>query len=399
MTPRAFVTEQVSLMLGAPVALTDAQIERFWAAMSREEEYGAPKDQHGNFTPERAELTHIGLLENPPLHTELRTLEHRQSHVPARWPHGARFACCLSHDVDRIVKLPWRERWRQMVTLWPTAPLRQRLRWALATGVYAAGALAGQSDIAVYDAWMAVEAQHGFHSTFFVLPERLTAPTTHDHFYRYTDQVRFHGRRLSFAEATRRVQVAGWEIGLHGSYASAFDGRIFAAEKAQLETMLMAPIRSTRQHYLRFDPQTTPGIQARAGIQVDSSLGFSTAIGCRAGLAFPYFWPHEPKLLEVPLIIQDVGLAYLHGGNIAQAAAIAQAQTLIRHIADVGGAVTLSWHTHPEAGGALECYSTLLDTVTELGGWGCSLGELNDWWRTRRQAYSPASPQHIDNIS
>lgn len=387
---RSYVSEQLALILGVPVAPSEEQVDSFWQAFSLQQEESALKDHHGNTLPKADPA-----LEQPPLHAEVLAWQRTSAKAPLRWPHGSRFAACLTHDVDRIVKLPWRERWRQMTTLWGKSPSRQQFRWAAASVLYAGCALCGQSDLSVYDPWMTLEKQHGFHSTFFVLPAYPMAPTTYDHYYRYGDHVRFLGHRMTFTAATRKVREAGWEIGLHGSYMSAVNATFFRKEKAQVEEMLAAPITSTRQHFLRFNMHATPGIQAQAGIQTDSTVGYSSTIGCRAGLAFPYFWPMEPELLEVPLLIQDVGLAAQHGGDIAQRAAIAHAQTLIRHVADMGGVVCLSWHTHPEASGAAECYRALLETVAELGGWGCSLGELNDWWRARRQQLraAPASAE------
>ena len=93
---------------------------------------------------------------------------------------------------------------------------------------------------------------------------------------------------------------------------------------------------------------------------------------------------------------RNVGLAALHGGDLAQPAAISHARTLLRHVAEVGGVVSISWHTHPEAAGALPCYQALLATVAEQGGWGCSLGELNDWWRFRRQRLLASPPSKVN---
>jgi hypothetical protein len=228
------------------------------------------------------------------------------------------------------------------------------------------------------------EKRFGFHSTFFVLPEHLVQPTYFDHYYRYSDPVVFRGKRISFAHASRQLRSLGWEIGVHGSYAGAYDAAIFATEKEQVEQMIDGPVLSARQHFLRFAAESTPAVQAASGIQADSTLGFSTTIGCRAGLAFPYFWPGQDELLEVPLIIQDVGLLRVHGEHVDLPAAIARARALITCIADVGGVVTLSWHTHPESPSAHACYRALLETIAELGGWGCSLGEMNAWWRQRR---------------
>ncbi|HEY3379999.1 MAG TPA: hypothetical protein VGL77_21200 [Armatimonadota bacterium] len=384
MTAREYVSEQLALILGTPVQPTEAQVTRFWAALSRAEERDAPKDTHGNFPPDASVFACDGQFERPPLHAEIESWQQAVPSAPARWPGGYRFAVCLTHDVDRIVQLPWRERWRQLATLRHAVTAKQALRWAVAGSLYAAACALGRSDLATFDHWVEEERHFGYHSTFFVLPERPVAPTFFDHYYRYADPIRWRGTRLTFAEGARRAQEEGWEIGFHGSYASALDREIFRQEKAQLEDMLDAPVVSARQHFLRFDAERTPQVQAAAGIQADTTLGFSSVIGCRCGLAFPYFWPGEDDLLEVPLLIQDVGLLRVQGTHLDLAHETARARSLLQRIAAVGGVATLSWHTHPESPGAHECYHALLEEIAALNGWGCSLGELNAWWRTRR---------------
>ncbi|HEY3417156.1 MAG TPA: hypothetical protein VGM23_09760, partial [Armatimonadota bacterium] len=354
--PREYITEQLSIILGIPVQPSPAVVKRAWAYLSREEEGSAVKDVHGNFPPEQSLLCRLGLLEHPPLHADIAALGHEYAAHDPRWPKGHRFAACLTHDVDRIVKLPWRERFRQMYTLSDRISLQRTVRWAAVGTYFAMQSALGYSDPAPFDAWLEEEARFGFHSTFFVLPEHLAVPTLYDHYYRYDDRVHFRGQGMRFQEAARLASEAGWEIGLHGSYSSALDERIFSAEKGQIEAMLGAPILSTRQHFLRYDPAVTPRIHHRAGVEADSTVGYSTAIGCRAGIAFPYFLPMEGDVLEVPLSIQDVGLLRIHGHRLNLDAAIMRAQALIKRIADAGGVVTLSWHTHPESPGAHPCY-------------------------------------------
>lgn len=384
MTPRDYITEQLSIILGTPVQPTPAQVHSFWKALTREEEGGAEKDAHGNFPAAASCYLREGTLEAPPLHQEIMALQHQYPYAPARWPGGRRFAACLTHDVDRIVAYPWRERWRQYAALRSRTSVQQAARWLLGGAWYAVRDCCGKSDHATFDLWLAAERRYGFHSTFFVLPEYLAMPTFYDHYYHYADNVMLDRQRLMFAEAARRVQEAQWEIGLHGSYASAYDAQILHAEKARLEEMLGTPVVSTRQHFLRFATERTPHVQAAVGLHADSTLGYSTAIGCRAGMAFPYYWPHEDDLLEVPLIIQDVGLLRGCDTGAEQASALRRARALIDRIAEVGGVVTLSWHTFPEAPGARECYAALLETIAHLDGWGCSLAELSAWWHTRR---------------
>jgi len=363
-------------------------VDRFWNLLSRREESHGPFDRHGNFEHTDSKLAQLNLLEQPPLHDEIAALMARVNEAQPRWPNGHRFAACLTHDIDRIVTCPWRERLRQCgIMRGRTTPL-QLVRWYGGSLLYGLRALAGGNDCGPYDFWLEEEGRHGFHSTFFVLPEALEQPTVYDQFYRYSDLIEMGGRRMTFGEASREMVERGWEIGLHGSYASAYDEEILSAEKEQLEVMLEQSVIAVRQHYLRFHIETTPRVQFHAGFEVDSTLGYSQTIGCRNGMAFPFFWPNF-DLLQVPLIIQDVGLLRngRHKDTLRQA--MARAEVLIRRIAEVGGVVTLSWHTHPDSPGAYPCYQALLDLVSELNGWGCSLGEMNAWWRQRRAAIYP----------
>lgn len=380
--PVSYVREQLAIILGRPMEVTDDLVARWWPLLARVEEHDGLRDRHGNYPAEASRLAQLHLLEDPPLHADIAALAADTPVVP-RWPGDKRFAACLTHDVDRIVLLPWQARARQ-VRHFRTASLSQRLRWAAASALYATGALVGLSDLAVFDPWLALEGAHGFHSTFFLLPAALPRPAVYDHPYRYDDAVRLHGRRMPLRAAAQAVQAAGWEIGLHGSYSSGEEAALLQEEKAQLEAMLGAPVVSTRQHFLRFNATMTPHWHAAAGFQADSTLGYSSTIGCRAGLAFPYFWPGEDDLLQVPLVIQDIGLLRVQGQAVEIPREITRARELITRIAEVGGAVTLSWHSFPNSPGAMPVYEALLETIADLGGWGCSLGELNTWWRARR---------------
>ncbi len=383
-TPHAYVAEQLALILGYPVEPDADLVARWWALLTRQEEDGAPRDEHENYPYTASCLLAGGILEDPPLHADL--VRFPAGPTP-RWPHGARFAACLSHDVDRIVGAPWRERLR------PIRLLRGQLSHGQILRLYVSGirflleALLGHSDPAPYDRYLAMEARYGFHSTFFVLPQRARQMSFYDNLYRYCQRIKYGGETMPFTEATRRVRALGWEIGLHASYYSWQVPGSLLEQKQQVEAMLGEPITSIRQHFLRFDARQTPRLQAEAGFTADASLGYGKEIGCRAGLAFPFFWPGT-DLLEVSMHLQDVSLLFFSELRRDRAAAIARARALIRRVAEVGGVVSLSWHTHPMSPGAYDCYELLLADIAELGGWGCSVAELDAWWRKRRAAVS-----------
>jgi len=379
-TRAAYVRDQLSIIMGRRVDPDADVLELFWRAFSCEREGSEPRDRHGNVVAPR------GGPQESLLNDRLAALG---GIGEPRWPNGHRFAAVLTHDVDRIVRRPWRERMRQSLARGTGESARERLLLAAAASALRLQAAAiGGDDRAPFDRYLREEERLGFRSTFLVLPDRLLAPSRHDHWYRYSDRIRYEGRSMAFAAAARRVLKRGADIGVHGSYASAYDAAILAHDRGRVEDMLGAPVVSTRQHYLRFDADVTPRIQAAVGFRIDSTLGWSSTIGARNGLAMPFFWPSF-DLLEAPLIIQDVGLLRGADGGRDLSAAVSEAQAMIERVAETGGAVTLSWHTHP-LGKAYDCYCSLLATVSELGGWGCSLAEMDDWWRARRDRTRPA---------
>lgn len=374
---KAYATEQFATILGRPVTVPDALGELAWTLLSRREERDAVRDRHGNVSTEASALARLGLLEYPPLDDAVRALA---GATPVRcWPKPFRFAACLTHDVDDVVPCPWRERWRRLREPGLRASMAQCLRWAGGALGYGLGGARGERS--PFDAWMAEEARFGFHSTFFVMPEHYARPTPYDHYHGYGDPVWYFGERMTYAEAARRAAAAGWEIGLHGGYASALEGDMLHAEKTRLEAMLGAPVTAGRQHYLRFDIDVTPAVWARAGLRADSTMGSTTRLGYRAGLSFPYFWPGAGDILEVPLAVHDICLLRATDGD-----PLAQARALLERVARLGGVVALSWHTHPVSSRAMTCYRALLQVIADLGGWGCTVSEVNTWWRVRRAA-------------
>ena len=384
---RSYVDEQVGIAAGRPVRVPVELTDRLWAGLSRREEAVVEPDHHGNFPSSASELVRDGTALRPPL---LDLLAESGYADPDRWPNGHRFAAVLSHDVDRIVSLPARARWRQARRSDLAATTVERLRWVAGAAVFAAKAALGRNDRDPFGWYMQEEARFGFHSTFFVLPESLRRPTKHDHWYRLTDRIAFRGVEQPLASAARSVHEAGWEIGLHGSYSSADDAAILGREREQLEAAFGIEITSVRQHFLRFRAGRTPQVHAAAGFSADSTVGFSQATGCRVGLALPFFWYEQPDLLEIPITIQDVGLIRAGEAAFDLDEATARAIRLVEFVADRGGAVSLAWHAHPDPG-AYECYRALLDAVARLGGWGCTVRQMDEWWRGRRESLRAAT--------
>jgi hypothetical protein len=126
--------------------------------------------------------------------------------------------------------------------------------------------------------------------------------TKYDHFFDISDQ-----------KAAAIIQLAKenkYSIGIHPSYDSDTNEKIFTTEKTILEKASNNVVTDSRQHFLRYSIHHTGEILDRAGIKTDSSIGYRDKIGFRAGTGFPYrmYNFNQEKafdFVEIPMVIMD----------------------------------------------------------------------------------------------
>lgn len=145
-----------------------------------------------------------------------------------------------------------------------------------------------------------------------------------------------------------QIQKAGMTVGLHGSYESYNNPKLFAQEKERLERITGSPITHCRQHYLRYGAQTQHVWQA-SGITDDFTLCYAEQPGFRCGTCHPYPLYDTEKdcithIIEHPLIVMDGSLFdYLHLD-------IQKSNNLIDNILQqcqaVEGDFVILWHNH-----------------------------------------------------
>ena len=75
------------------------------------------------------------------------------------------------------------------------------------------------------------------------------------------------------------LSCGGFEIGLHPSYHAHAHVAYMRSERGVLTEITGTDPVSVRQHFLRYDPVITPGIQEAVGFRIDSSLGFAECSG------------------------------------------------------------------------------------------------------------------------
>lgn len=167
------------------------------------------------------------------------------------------------------------------------------------------------------------------------------------------------------------VTPAGWDLGLHYNHDTHLEPQAFAAQRTQLEALLGRRVVAGRAHYLRFDPTRSWRFYVDMGIHADESLGYYDRIGYRAGIAGP-FRPYDAgsgqalSLVEMPMVVMEGTLVEQYPNNSAEAF-----ERHLRHVAVVGGAVSLLFHPgqfhNPEHPEMLGLYRRLLGSARLLG--------------------------------
>jgi len=296
------------------------------------------------------------------------------------WPHAKPMAACLTHDVDAIRrgKLPRGVAGRDVRAAICTA-MRGRLGQAAGQAVAIARTASGSNPYWTFDRIAAMEREHGFRSTYFVMAGPL-----------HPQDAPYEPSDPKVAGLIHTLADSGCEIALHGSFASYTDAESLKVQKARLEAVLGAKVSGHRNHVLRLRVPDSWRVHQAAGFSYDATLGFADHEGYRGGCAFP-FHPYDTEtdqpldLLEIPLAVMDVTIHKyrgLRGGNAWQAVAAVLEQTMA-----VNGLATLLWHNdtlyEPDFPGCGRLYEAALDWLAARDAWVATCADVDRWWRAR----------------
>lgn len=190
-------------------------------------------------------------------------------------------------------------------------------------------------------AWMLAQAESiGQESMFYFL-------TGGEHRY----DIKYELSTSPMKALVSEIMARGHQVGLHGSIASATNARILENERQALERAIRRPVRSIRQHYLRFQVPVTWRAQQAAGLVEDSSLGYADRAGFRCGTArrFPVFDICAREALQVyetPLVCMEQSLLANGYQGLSHEEAYFYAAGLVDRVKTFGGNFTLLWHNH-----------------------------------------------------
>lgn len=297
------------------------------------------------------------------------------------WPDAAPYALCVTHDMDRLLSTIQRAKKLARKPSRATAALysdiasaASRTRWE-------------QNPFFSFASLLKLQAELGFRSAIYVLFEK-----------------RRWRRALSTAQLQHAIgvyrpewiknelaalNVAGNEIGVHGSFDSAYDGRHLATEKAQLEAWGIDEVSGVRNHYLGYDDIRTPEAQHVAAIRYDSTMGFNFTSGFRAGTCFPY---RRHGLWELPFQLMDTALRYQFPNFEERVKCTRAIQDSVR---SVGGTLVVNWHTHVlnerYFAEEVELLCGIINRAREDGAWIATPRDLIHWWEQRASCESQRS--------
>lgn len=309
--------------------------------LSRKEEEGYPRDTHGRFRYQDSLAKHYDFIHLPLvdeyamllrkwimefLKPELDIIPRQHQFIP-------------THDIDLLYRFqsPWQAfksiAGRDLILehSWKTTvqSVREYRQWR-------SDSRQDPYITAILELIRQSEAQH-LSSVFFFKAQHSGEP---DSTYDIQDpNVRY---------CIERIQEASMKVGLHGSYRSYDNSELFAVEKARLEKIAGALITNSRQHYLRFGPNTLD-VWQKAGITDDYTLCYAEQPGFRCGTCHPYplyDLTHDcaTDIIEHPLIVMDGSLLdYLHA-NIDESNDIIN--RLRARCEAVEGDFILLWHNH-----------------------------------------------------
>ncbi|MCL5021459.1 MAG: polysaccharide deacetylase family protein [Bacteroidetes bacterium] len=208
-----------------------------------------------------------------------------------------------------------------------------------------------------------IEKSSNLRSTFFI---KSGATSKEDVAYDFNS-----GRMREYIKS---LSDSGFEIGIHPSMTTYIDSEKFIGEKSRLEDALGRRISSVRQHYLKFTAGKTVGIWENAGLQYDSTLGFSRKVGFRNSVAFPfplYNFAEDrvSSVIEVPLMIMDGTV--VDSGRFETGRALDKMTTLVEEVKKSGGAASILFHNSIadpiDFPGYKVIYSKILDAAKSNG--------------------------------
>ena len=318
-----------------------------------------------------------------------RLVEALATHLPnlpppqPRWPHAKRWALCLSHDCDRLLRFRTRGFARDVVR--SGSSIGERAASAAKAAYVAVRRPAG---IDPYEAsalaWLQFERSMNVRGTYFIGTwSRYDSPSDpQDLGYSPTDP-----ETLRLAHSCREQ---GAEISLHSSIGAWRGKSRYAEEVRRFKQSFGVAPQGVRGHYWSLNPDRPEESLAFAachgGLKYDTSLGMNVALGFRRGTCYP-FRPFRPEtgeysgLWELPPSVMD---GALHASAATNDARVANLIDLADSVKNSEGVLVIDWHSDSLWEGfmdnmTLALLPALANMIADSSCWVATGNELIGW--------------------
>ena len=297
-----------------------------------------------------------------------------------KWPDGKQFAVCLTHDVDRVKKTY--QYFTRFGRFLKQLEIKKAFNEIFCFLKYYFSKNCENDPYWNFERIMDIERKFGVKSTFFFLNESgkisIFKPRTWKLYWG-----RYDLENPEIAKIIKKLDLEGWEIGLHGSYNSYKDKNLLKWEKNKLEKILGKRVHGVRQHYGNLKIPETWKLQEDLGFEYDSTFGITDYDGFKDSKYLP-FYPLGSRFLEIPLIIMDTSLFSI---DKSVEEIWEDCKKLIEDVEENSGVLTILWHNRVfndnEFPGRREIYERIIELCDEKNAWITNAYEIVRWWKSR----------------
>ena len=142
------------------------------------------------------------------------------------------------------------------------------------------------------------------------------------------------------------------QLGIHPSYAASLaiyqeDESVLKKEIKRLNYINKGKTQLSRQHFLMHQFPSTYDAIYKHGIREEHSMGYSTHLGFRAGIAAPFYYYDFQKECKTDLVLYPfcfMDITPLHYLELSPSEAVNKMKELMQTVADVGGLFVSLWH-------------------------------------------------------
>lgn len=341
--------------------------------------------------PEQDSIAEWGLDATPVVQRLVQAIAARIPALPPprpHWPRGKRWAMCLSHDCDRLLRFHTRGFCRDIIrggsspserVASAARALYSAIRSPINSDPYEASAVA----------WLQFERTMNVRSVYFIGTwSRHDFPSeSHDLPYFRTDPATL---RL-----VRACREQGAEIGLHSSIGAWRGASRYTEEVRRFNDSYDIAPQGFRGHYWSLNPNNPEESLAfaaqHAGLKYDTSFGMNVAYGFRRGTCYP-FRPFDTNtgaysgLWELPPSVMD-GALYASAPN--NPARVANFTALAEAVKGSEGVLVLDWHSDSLWEGFMDNMTQALlpaiaTIIADTSCWVVSGSEVIDWCCNKR---------------